>query len=161
MLIGMTMLHPRAISNVLNKLEEDEGQELPLGPITPKKFDYRVRLMLFFGVGFILGVAALFVFLDHEFDSTTSLRSSVLSKPMAPSAEIKEILKEGGKERVYEERNNFVKNEKPVVGGNVPTAAPFGFSWERNKKPTKSKDKTADPKNSPPEIMFGGDATNP
>ena len=159
MLLGI-MLHPRAITSALNKLEEDET-ELPLGPITPKKFDYRVRLMLFFGVGFILGVAALFVFLDHEFDSTTSLRSSVLTKPQAPSVEIKEILKEGGKERVYEERNNFVKNDKPVVGGNIPTPAPFGFSWERNKKPTKSKDKAADPKSAPPEVMFGGDATNP
>jgi len=163
MILGLTMLH-RPISQALTKLEEDEGVELPLGPITPKKFDYRVRLMLFFGVGFILGVAALFVFLDHEFDSSTSLRSSALSKPAVPSAEIKEILREGGKERVYEERNNFVKNGKPLVGGNVPTPAPFGFSWERNKaKPTKSsKDKAViDPKNMPPEIMYGGDATNP
>lgn len=163
MILGMLTLHPRAVSSALNKLEEDDGTELPLGPITPKKFDYRVRLMLFFGIGFILGVAALFVFLGNEFDGATSLRSSVLAKPSAPSEEIKEILKEGGG-KVYEERNNFVKNDKPVVGGNVPTPAPFGFSWERNKKPTKpsktDKD-SSDIKVLPPEIMYGGIATNP
>lgn len=158
MLLGISVLRSGAISNALNRLEEDET-DLPLGPIPPKKFDYRVRLMLFFGVGFILGIAALFVFLDQEFDSTTSLRSSVLTKATAPSEEIKEILKEGGKERVYEERNNFIKNEKPLVGGNLPTPAPFGFSWERNKKP--SKGSKSDPKSIPPEIMYGGDATNP
>lgn len=161
MILGMLTLQPRVLSNALNKLEEDEV-DLPLGPISPKKFDYRVRLMLFFGVGFILGVAALFVFLDHEFDSTTSLRSSALSKPKAPTEEIKEIIREGGKVREYEERNNFVKNDKSLVDLNVPTAAPFGFSWERNKKTPKTKDgKVADPSMQAPDIMYGGDATTP
>lgn len=159
MILGMlTTVNPRTISQALNRLEEDEV-DLPLGPISQKKFDFRVRLMLFFGVGFILGVAALFVFLDHEFDSTTTLRSSVLSKPKAPTEEIKEIIREGSKVREYEERNNFVKNDKSVVDLNVPTPAPFGFSWERNKKPAKTKDGKIDPKLNPPEIMYGGDAT--